>query len=89
MSTRKTATAVVVIRLGTAEVARRVGRSACTLWRWYTAEPPRFPRPHFIGDRRAWFEHEVSAWEAEQMARPATDRRSTRNLTNQPGVGQP
>lgn len=68
-------------RIGIAELMRRLGRDSSTIWRWYMANPPRFPRPHYIGERRAWWLHEVEAWEREQMARPAEARRGARNLT--------
>lgn len=60
-----------IVRLGTAQLRRRLGGvSAVTLWRWYTATPPRLPVPHHIGSRKFWFEHEIEEWEREQMARP-------------------
>lgn len=62
-------------RIGIAELLRRTGKDGSTLWRWYKAEPPEFPRPHYIGNRRAWFEAEIEEWEREQMARsPETIR---------------
>ena len=44
-------------------------RLAChrqTIWRWYTARD--FPRPHYLGQKRLWWEDEVEAWENKQMA---------------------
>jgi predicted DNA-binding transcriptional regulator AlpA len=70
-------------RIGIAELERRLGRDKTTIWRWYMASPPRFPAPHFIGERRAWWLHEVEAWEREQMARPPEARRGARNLAGE------
>ena len=36
-----------------------------TIWRWY--KKGRFPKPHYLGQNRLWFEAEVEAWEQEQM----------------------
>ncbi len=78
--TSKVAVAAAIIRLGIAEIEARLGRDKATIWRWYTAG--KFPAPHYIGERRAWFLHEIEAWEREQMARPAEARRRGRGLRN-------
>jgi len=80
---RKAAVAATVIRLGISEIEARTGRDKTTIWRWYRAQ--KFPSPHFIGERRMWFLHEVEAWEREQMARPPSARRGARNLA---GAGE-
>ena len=44
-------------------------RLAChrqTIWRWYTSRD--FPRPHYLGQKRLWWEDEVEAWENKQMS---------------------
>jgi predicted DNA-binding transcriptional regulator AlpA len=62
-------------RLGIREVERLSGLDRSSIWRKYTAEPPQFPRPHYIGNRRMWFAAELEKWAAEQMARPTWARR--------------
>lgn len=71
-----------VVRLLISEVERRVRLNRTTLWRKYTASPPTFPTPHFIGTRRCWFETDIAEWERKEMARPAPTRRAARNLLN-------
>lgn len=66
-------------RIGIAALKLRLGRDGSTIFRWYKAGA--FPAPHYIGERRAWFVHEVEAWEREQMARPPEARRGARNLS--------
>lgn len=56
-------------RVGIAYVEQRTNTTRSTIWRWYRAG--RFPPPHYLGARRCWWLHEVEAWEAEQLARPA------------------
>ena len=51
--------------LRTDEVARRVGVTRSTLWRWYNAG--HFPRPRLIGPTTSkplhgWLESTVDAW---------------------------
>jgi predicted DNA-binding transcriptional regulator AlpA len=36
-----------------------------TIWNWY--KNGKFPKPHYLGQNRLWFESEVAAWEQEQM----------------------
>lgn len=66
-------------RLGIAEIEERLGKCRVTIWRWCRAG--RFPLPHYIGERRCWWLHEIEAWEREEMARPTNARRGARNLT--------
>jgi predicted DNA-binding transcriptional regulator AlpA len=56
-------------RVAVAELERRLATDRSTLWRWYSAEPPRFPRPHYLGTRRLWWQSEILAWEAEHTTR--------------------
>jgi prophage regulatory protein len=65
-------------RLGIAEVEKRTGRQRTTIWRW--CRDGRFPAPHYLGERRAWWLHEIEAWEREQMERPPESRRRDANL---------
>lgn len=55
-------------RIGIAEVEKRVGRERSTIGRWI--REGRFPRPLWIGTRRAWDLAEVEAWVLSQ-SRPA------------------
>ena len=44
-------------------------RLAChrqTIWRWYTTRD--FPRPHYLGQKRLWWEDEVEAWENKEIS---------------------
>ncbi len=63
------------VRVGIAEAEEIAGVDRSTLWRWYSQEPPTFPKPHYIGARRMWFLGELEQWAAAQMARPASDRK--------------
>jgi predicted DNA-binding transcriptional regulator AlpA len=53
-------------RLTIAELERRLATDRSTIWRWYSAKPPRFPRPHYLGFRRLWWLSEVLAWEVDR-----------------------
>ena len=68
---------MAVTRIGIAELAARLGVDRSTIWRWY--QTGRFPRPHYLGERRTWLLSDVEAWETETMARPRESRSSTRN----------
>jgi predicted DNA-binding transcriptional regulator AlpA len=54
-------------RIGIVEVRLRTNASTSTINRW--VKHGRFPRPHYLGTRRCWFEQEIAAWEAQQMSR--------------------
>ena len=44
-------------------------RLAChrqTIWRWYTTRD--FPCPHYLGQKRLWWEDEVEAWENKEIS---------------------
>jgi predicted DNA-binding transcriptional regulator AlpA len=56
-----------VVRLGIAQVERRVGLERSTISRRCRAGA--FPRPLYLGTRRFWTEQQIAGWEAEQLAR--------------------
>ena len=66
-------------RVGIKEVEHRMDVDRATIHRWCKAD--RFPPPHYIGTRRAWWDHEVEAWERANATRKL--RRPT-NLKNVP-----
>ena len=70
-------TKVAVTRIGIAQLAARLGVDRSTIWRWYQAGT--FPRPHYLGERRAWLLSDVEAWERERMARPSESRAGARS----------
>lgn len=49
-------------RLRIKAVEERTGYSRQSIWRWYTEGD--FPKPHYLGTERCWFEDEIAAWEA-------------------------
>lgn len=51
-------------RVGIAEVAQRLGIHRKTIGRWYLAG--KFPRPHYLGQRRRWWWSEIAEWEQVQ-----------------------
>lgn len=57
---------------------RGLKASEIAIWRWYRAG--RFPEPHFLGERRAWFLEEIEASEAQRRAEQVERRRGARNL---------
>lgn len=69
--------AVVRERISMRKLAKRFGFHPTTFYRWY--EEGSFPRPHFLADRRFWFEDEIAEWEAHQSShgprRPNFERR--------------
>jgi len=67
------------VRLDMKDLSRRLKRDPSTIHKWYLAG--RFPRPHYISaGRRAWWLHEVEAWEREQMALPPPRPAGAKNL---------
>jgi predicted DNA-binding transcriptional regulator AlpA len=49
-------------------------RLAChrqTIWRWYTTRD--FPSPHYLGQKRLWWEDEVEAWENKEIGADPSD----------------
>jgi predicted DNA-binding transcriptional regulator AlpA len=53
------------IRLDIKAVETRLGCHRQTIWRWYTTRD--FPKPHYLGQNRLWWEDEIEAWEEQQM----------------------
>lgn len=53
-------------RITARPLAKRLGCSIQTIWRWYTEGD--FPKPHYLGQKRVWFESEIEAWERRKMA---------------------
>ena len=47
---------------GIATVEAITDRERSTIRRWYLADPPRFPRPRYIGTRRMWLVSEIETW---------------------------
>ena len=70
-------------RLGIAELETRLGVHRATIGRWYRAGA--LPRPHFIGNRRAWWLHEVAAWEESRVARSMAERQNNLKRANGDG----
>jgi predicted DNA-binding transcriptional regulator AlpA len=64
--------------LGISDTERATGLERTTLWRKCRAAA--FPQPIYIGNRRFWRASEVTAWVAEQAARPASARSGAANL---------
>lgn len=67
-------------RIGIRELETRLGVNRATVYRWYRAGV--FPKPHYIGDRRVWWLHEVMAWEESRVARPAAARQNNLSRVN-------
>ncbi len=65
-------------RVAVAWVLARLGVCRMTLDRWIKAG--KFPAPHYLGEQRRWWLHEVQAWEAAEAARPPEARRRARPL---------
>jgi len=59
-------------RIGIREVEERTHAERTSIRRWYTRGD--FPKPHFLGSRRVWWESDVARWESERAARPAEAR---------------
>ena len=59
-------------RLKIAELEQRLGVHKQTIWRWYSFGD--FPKPHYLGQDRMWFEGEVVEWEARKMAERAAEK---------------
>ena len=63
-------------RLDINALESRLGCHRQTIWRWYTGRD--FPRPHYLGQKRLWWEDEVEAWENKQMsAAPSNETEAT------------
>jgi predicted DNA-binding transcriptional regulator AlpA len=57
-------------RLTVAQLEQRLACTKQTIWRWYTRGD--FPRPHYLGQNRVWFESEIEQWERQKMATLST-----------------
>jgi len=57
-------------RLTVAQLEQRLACTKQTIWRWYTKSD--FPKPHYLGQNRVWFEADVEAWEEKRMATRTT-----------------
>jgi predicted DNA-binding transcriptional regulator AlpA len=53
-------------RLDIVALTKRLRVHKSTVSRWYKAGS--FPPPHYLGDRRRWWLHEVEAWERENVS---------------------
>jgi len=53
--------------IGITELERRLSVSRCSIWRW--TKQGTFPAPAYFGNRRAWLESDISAWEASRINR--------------------
>lgn len=69
-------------RLDINALEARLGCHRQTIWRWYTSRD--FPRPHYLGAKRLWWEDEVEAWENKQMS---ADSFLTMSGGSPPGTG--
>jgi predicted DNA-binding transcriptional regulator AlpA len=59
-------------RLDINAVEERTGYHRQSIWRFYTTGT--FPKPHYLGAERRWYEDELELWENEQMARRAQEK---------------
>ncbi len=59
-------------RLTVADLEQRLACTKQTIWRWYNDPGVAFPKPHYLGQNRVWFESDVEAWERKQMATRTT-----------------
>ena len=49
-------------RINTKKVEDKTCLHKQTIWRKYTAKPPQFPQPHYVGAFRYWYENEIDDW---------------------------
>lgn len=66
--------------LDISKVEAATGMNRVTVFRKYKAEPPTFPRPRYIGNKRVWRLSEVEAWIEKEMSRPDSERIADSNL---------
>ena len=64
-------------RLGITALEERLGYSRQSIWRFYTKGD--FPIPHYLGQKRCWFEDEVEAWENKQMSDTLSNKAEATN----------
>jgi predicted DNA-binding transcriptional regulator AlpA len=67
-----------IVRLGIAEVERRIGLERSTISRYCRAG--KFPRPTYFGARRFWTESQIAEWEWQQLARQPEAEQHAREL---------
>lgn len=74
------------VRLDAGKVAARLDVTPRHLAR--LVRQGRFPRPHYLGERRRWWISEVLAWEASTCSSspPASLQRGAANLRHGPGA---
>ena len=53
-------------RLEIGAVCDRYNRSPVTIWSWYTKGT--FPKPHYIGNQRHWWDDELDDWDRSILA---------------------
>ncbi len=68
-------------RLNIQDVEKFTGVNRMTIWRWYKAG--KLPAPHYINQKRYWYETELLQWENEAVSNVAPPN----NLT--PATRQP
>lgn len=68
------------VLVGISDVEALTGYERTTIWRKSRAEPPTFPRPNYVGNRRMWRLADVREWLSAEMARSASSRRGAGNL---------
>ena len=73
-------------RLNIRMVEERLCWHRQTIWRKYKAG--KFPLPHFLGQNRVWWEHEIEQWEEEQMSCRASINEASRNASSKQ-IAQP
>lgn len=66
--------------LGVSQAEEATGLSRVQLYRRYTQEPPTFPLPRYVGNKRVWPLSVIRVWLEQEMARPASARRGAKNL---------
>ena len=67
------------IRVNVRQLEDRLAVSKQTVWRWYSKGD--FPKPHYLGQNRVWWLHEVEAWERQHSSEktpPSVAERASR-----------
>jgi len=59
-------------RLNISMLEERTCWHRMTIWRKYKAG--KFPPPHFLGQNRVWWEHEIEQWEEQTMSHEANHK---------------
>lgn len=61
----------------------RLNKHRMTIYRWYTEGQKGFcdfPKPHFLGPDRQWWEDEVEDWEIHRMAEIAEQKQQEKSV---------